>query len=340
MKNIKNSKFTICDVTIHPGETASLALPLPEFYSCASFFMPIKIVHGKEAGPCILIFSAVKGDQLNGLEIISRLLESPQLQNIRGTLIAVPVLNVFGLVAPSNESRFERCFPGSVDGSFGNRLAHLFTQEVLSKATHCIELQTGSLNHEILPQIYCNLNDSAARKLAKSFAAPVITNVVTEDNSLRQTTEHLDISLLVYQAGEAMRFNEAAISLGLKGILNVMQSLEMLSENEHTPESSSFKPIFSQNQDWIRAHKSGVLVSNVELGQRIKKGETIGRIKDPFSADTAEQITASHDGVVVGINRHPLIHEGQTIFNVASFIDNHRAGSALEAWGDAQEEES
>jgi predicted deacylase len=339
MKNIKNSKITICDVTIHPGEVASLALPLPEFYSCASFFMPIKIVHGKEAGPCILIFSAVKGDQLNGLEIISRLLESPQLENIRGTLIAVPVLNVFGLVAPSSESRFERCFPGSVDGSFGDRLAHIFTQEILAKATHCIELQTGSLNHDILPQIYCKLDDPAARKLAQSFAAPVITNVVTENNSLRQTAENLDIALLIYQAGEAMRFNESAISLGLTGVQNVMRALEMLPTDEQTADGTPFKPIFSQDQDWIRAHKSGVLLSNVELGQRIKKGECIGRIKDPFSADTAESIMASHDGVVVGINRHPLIHEGQTIFNVASFIDNKRAGSALEAWGDAQEDE-
>jgi len=137
-----------------------------------------------------------------------------------------------------------------------------------------------------------------------------------------------------------MRFNEDAISLGLSGILNVMEALEMFPESETPAKNTTFKPIFSQNQDWIRSHKSGVLLSNVELGQRIKKGECIGRIKDPFSADTAERIMASHDGVVVGINRHPLIHEGQTIFNVASFIDNQRAGSALEAWGDAQDDES
>jgi predicted deacylase len=340
---MKNSNLTICDVTIQPGEVANLALPLPEFYSCASFYMPIKIVHGKEAGPCLLIFSAVKGDQLNGLEIINRLLESPQLRHIRGTLIAVPVLNVFGLVAPSrtlsSESRFERCFPGSVDGSFGDRLAYLFTQEILCKANHCIELQTGSLNHDILPQVYCNLNDASAKKLAKSFAAPVITNVVTENHSLRQTAEQLNIPLLVYQAGEAMRFNEAAISLGLSGILNVMQTLEMIPKQEETSGDTPFKPIFSQDQDWIRAHSSGVLLSDVELGQMIKQGQCIGRIKDPFSADTAERITAPHDGVVVGINRHPLIHEGQTIINVASFIDNDRAESALEAWGDAQVDE-
>lgn len=334
---MKNSNLTICDATIHPGETANLALPLPEFYSCTSFYMPIKVVHGKEAGPCLLIISAVKGDELNGLEIINRLLESEYLSSIRGTIIAVPVLNVLGLVAPSrtpnSETSLDRCFPGLEHGSYGERIAHVFTQEILSKVDYCIELQTGTLNHDVLPQIYCNLDNSEGKRLAKSFAAPVITNVSTRNNSLRKTTEQLNIPLLVYQAGEAMRFNQASIELGLSGIKNMMRSLDMLDEEEDVnPES--FNSIFSQDQDWIRAHRSGVLLSEVELGQMIKTGQRIARISDPFSADTAETVKAEQDGVVVGINRHPLIHEGQTIFKVASFIDNDRAETALEAWSD------
>lgn len=337
---MKNSNLTICDATIHPGETASLALPLPEFYSCTSFYMPIKVIHGKEAGPCLLIFSAVKGDELNGLEIINRLIELLDKQPLRGTIIAVPVLNIFGLIAPArsfaHEAMLERCFPGVEQGSFGERLAYVFTQEILCKANICIELQTGSLNHDILPQIYCNLSNSEGKRLAKAFAAPVITNVSTQNNTLRETTEHLNIPLLVYQAGEAMRFNESAIDLGLTGIHHVMQALDMIDSSTASDENEnhSFNPIFSQDQDWIRAHRSGVLLSEVELGEMIKKGQRIGRINDPFSADTAETVKAEQDGVVVGINRHPLIHEGQTIFKVATFIDNDRAETALEAWGD------
>ncbi len=339
---MKNTNLTICDATIHPGETANLALPLPEFYSCTSFYMPIKVVHGKEAGPCVLIFAAVKGDELNGLEIINRLLESEQLKELRGTLIAVPVLNVFGLIAPSRsmslDMSLERCFPGIENGSYGERLAHIFTQEILSKVDYCLELQTGSLNHDILPQIYCNLDNQEGKRLAQCFGVPVITNVSTDNNSLRRTTEQLNIPLLVYQAGEAMRFDESAISLGLSGISKVLQALDMLERSEEE-EDSSFRSIFSQDQDWIRAHRSGVLLSDIELGQMIKKGQKIARISDPFSADTAETVKAELDGVVVGINRHPLIHEGQTIFKVASFIDNDRAETALEAWGDSQVED-
>jgi len=338
---MKQHNLTICDATIHPGETANLALPLPEYYSCTSFYMPIKVVHGREEGPCLLLFSAVKGDELNGLEIINRLLDDQSLKNLCGTLIAVPVLNVFSLVNPQaigRETKLEYCFPGQEDGSYAERTAHVFTREILCKANYCLELQTGSLNHEILPQIYCNFNDNEGKNLAQSFAAPVITHVNTRKNTLRRTTENLNIPLLVYQAGEAMRFNEPAINLGLTGVKNIMRKLKMLPADPED-NTDNFKPVFSQDQDWIRAHRSGVLLTDAELGQMIKKNEVIGRINDPFSADTVEPVRSPQDGIIVGINRHPLIHEGDTIFKIASFLDNERAETSLEAWGETQAEE-
>lgn len=330
---MKNSKLTICNAIIHPGEQVNLALPLPDFNSCTSFYMPIKVIHGKESGPCLLIFSAVKGNELNGLEIINRLLESDKLSHMRGTLIAVPVLNILGLIGPSgahHDLNLERCFPGIENGSYGERIAHIFTQEILSKSDFGIELQTGSINHEILPQIYCDLNNSESKRLAQNFKAPVITNVSMQNN-LRKTTDQLGIPMLVYQAGEAMRFDESAINIGLSGIYNVMEALNMLEPTDFN-EKNIFKPVFSQDQDWLRAHRSGVLLSTVGLGEKIQKGQTIGVISDPFSADTSEVLKAEYEGIVVGINRNPLIYEGQTIFKVATFIDTNRAEIALEAW--------
>ncbi|WP_133130189.1 succinylglutamate desuccinylase/aspartoacylase family protein [Legionella yabuuchiae] len=339
---MKNSNLQICDATIHPGEIANLALPLPEFFSCISFYMPIKVVHGKQAGPCLLIFSSVKGEELNGLEIINQLLDADDIKQLAGTLIVVPVLNVLGLASYAKnlkyETNLERCFPGQEEGTYGERIAHVFTKEIMSKANYCIELRTGSLNHDILPQIYCNLSDPQSKSLAQSFAAPVITNVITENNTLRQTTEHLNIPLLVYQGGEALRFDESAISLGLNGIKNVMRSLNMI-QVEDNQTNHTFKPVFSQDQDWMYSHRSGVLKAQVELGQRIQKNQIIGLINDPFSADTVEPVKAQQDGIVVGVNRHPLIHEGQTIFKIATFIDNLRAETALEAWSESQQDE-
>lgn len=338
---MKNSNLTICNATIHPGETANLALPLPELYSCTSFYMPIKVVHGKEAGPCVLLFSALKGDELNGLEIINRLLEPQKFNNLKGTLIAIPVLNVLSLVNHPKASAYgvtlEHCFPGSEHGTYGERIAHIFTKEILSKADYCIELQSGSLNHEILPQIYCDLSDRQCKNLAQHFATPVITNIPKITNSLRQTTEKLNIPLLIYQAGEALRFNESAISVGLNGIHKVLHALEMLDETEKIP-LTQFKSIFSEDQDWIYSHKSGVLTSKVELGQLIYKKQIIGHVNDPFGASISEAIKSPSDGIIVGINRHPLIYEGQSIFKIASFVDNNRAETVIEAWGEQQNE--
>lgn len=335
---MKSNKLTICDAIIHPGEIANLALPLPERYSCSPLYMPIKVVHGKEKGPCLLILSTLKGNELNGLEIVNRTIKEVDPYGIKGTIIAVPVLNVYGLThfpsqLPSG-GNLSDCFPGSPDGSFGARIAYFFTQEILKKADYCIELQTGGLNHNILPQVYCNFDNIRTKRLAQSFQSPVVTNVTLEGNQLRQTTEDLQIPLLVYQAGEAMRFDENAITLGVNGVLNVMRAIDIL---PRTP-IEEIRPIFSQDEEWIVSHYAGILHTNVTLGQTIKKGETIGRITDPFGVDFSEDVQSPQDGIVVGINTTPLIHEGLPIFKIASFLDYEKAENIIEEWEKIQPE--
>ncbi|MGE4349387.1 MAG: succinylglutamate desuccinylase/aspartoacylase family protein [Candidatus Berkiella sp.] len=335
---MKNTPLSICKELIQPGEKANLALQMPDFYSCAPLYMPIKIIHSKKAGPCLLVFATIHGYEMNGLEIVNRLINSLEPDQIHGTVIAVPVLNVFGLThypktIPSGQNIAE-CFPGKIDGKYGERIACIFTQELIKKADYCIELDTGSLNHAILPQVYCNFENQRTKQLAKSFQVPVITNVSLKRNQLRQTTENLDIPLIVYQAGEAMRFDENAINIGVEGVRNFMRCISMIPEKM----IDDIKPVFSQDEEWIVANKGGVLHVNVVLGQTIRKGDKIASISDPFSADVEEYVTATQDGVIVGINTTPLIHEGLSIFKVASFIDNHRAESAIESWEVQQQE--
>ena len=333
---MKNKCLKICDAIVHPGEMANLALPLPEQYSCAPLYMPIKVIHGLKKGPCILIFSVLKGNELNGLEITNRINQSINASEISGTIISIPVLNVYGLThypspLPSG-GNLANCFPGNEDGTYGERIAHLFTHEILKQADYCIELQTGGLNHNILPQVYCNFENKTAKNLAKAFKAPVVTNVTIKGNPFRQVTEELQIPLIVYQAGEAMRFDENAIQLGIEGVKNVMRSLDILPKEA----SDEITPIFSRDEDWIIAHKGGILHPNIELGQTIQKNESIGVITDPFGADIIEPIKSPQEGIVVGINTSPLIHEGLPIFKIASFLDYEKAESAIEEWDKMQ----
>ncbi len=333
---MKNNKIKICDTFVHPGEVANLALPLPEQYSCSPLYMPIKVIHGIKKGPCLVIFSVLKGIELNGLEIANRIIISFSPSNICGTVIAIPVVNVYGLThypstLPMGDD-LASCFPGDANGSFGERIAYLFTNEILKKADYCIELQTGGLNHNILPQVYCNFKNPEARQLAKIFKSPVITNVTLEGNYLRQTTEELQLPLLVYQAGEAMRFDENAIALGVDGIKNVMRAIDMLSKEP----VKEVNPIFSRDEDWIVAHKGGILNSSVSLGQIVEKNDLMGVISDPFGADILEPIKSHQKGIVVGINTSPIIHEGLSIFKIASFLDYDKAESVIEQWDKKQ----
>lgn len=332
----KNKKLKICDANIHPGEKANLAMPLPERYSCSPLYMPINVINGKNKGPCIVVFSLLKGNEFNGLEIANRIFRELKPEKVSGSIITIPVVNVYGLTHlgdnDHNMANLADYFPGSEDGSFEERLANQFTKEILSKADYCIELQTGGPNHNILPQIYCCYKNTEARKLAKAFQSPVITDVDIKDNKLRQTTEEMNIPLLVYQAGEAMRFDENAIDLGVEGVKNVMRTLDIL---PRAPEQD-IKPIFSTDEEWIVSHKAGILNTHVTLGQKITKNDLMGTIADPFGLNSNEKIHAYREGIVVGINTTPLIHEGSEIFKIASFTDDEKAENLIEKWDKKQ----
>ncbi|MCA0403678.1 MAG: succinylglutamate desuccinylase/aspartoacylase family protein [Proteobacteria bacterium] len=334
---MKNSTFKICDAVIQPGELVNLALPLPDYNSCTSFYMPIKVAHGKNPGPCILIFSGINGDELNGIEIINRLIKLDLISSLNGTLIAVPIINIPALANPNfapYEIKLKDSFPGSKHGCYGERIAHIFTQEIFSQVTHVIELTTGRVNDDILPQIYCDISDNESKLLAKKFAAPVISDNL-KDDSLQTTASALNIPMLIYKGGEAKRFDESAIHIGMNGIKNILIELNMLSNMKST--DNAIKPIFSQQQDWMRAHRSGILLNNLILGGYVKKNDCIGYIQDPFNADISEPVKANKDGIIVGINRNPLIFEGQNIFKLATFIDNSRAEISLDQWVNSQE---
>jgi predicted deacylase len=335
-----NPILTICNATIHSGESTNLALPLPEQFSCAPLYMPIKVVKGKKPGPCLLIFSTIKGTELNGIEIVNRVMEALDPKQMAGTVIAIPVVNVYGLThypstLPSGR-KLEDCFPGKENGTFGERFAHVFTEEILKKADYCIELQTGGIGHTILPQVYCNFDDKQSTKLARIFQAPIITNVELQKNTLRKTTDELNIPLLVYQAGEALRFDEDAINLGVKGVLRVAAELKIIEYQSET----NINSVASRESEWIIANNSGVLHSKVALGQHIFKKDLLGTITDPFGNKVLEPVISSHEGIVVGINMTPLVHEGLPIYRIALFLDAEKAEIAIEKWDKANNQEN
>ena len=325
-----NDILTIGSVDIKPGERQSINLPIADLYTGTSLYMPVKVIRGKRSGPVLFVSAAVHGDELNGVEIIRRLLSQKVLRSIRGTLIAVPVVNVHGFL---NQSRYlpdrrdlNRSFPGSPKGSIASRMADTFLKEIVSKANYGIDLHTGAINRSNLPQIRANLDDAVTNDLAHSFGAPVLLNASIRDGSLRGCAAERGFPMLVYEAGEALRFDEVAIRAGLRGVLRVMRFLEML---PHVKLKSQVEPVVAASTRWVRAPASGIISRDVKLGARVVEGEQLAIVGDPLG-ETQEEVIAPYDGIVIGRNNLPLAHEGDALFNVAAFKSVSRAETKVE----------
>jgi predicted deacylase len=318
-----NEPLTINGVTIKPGMRISIDLPTGRLYTHTPMTVPVHVISGKKSGPRLFVSAAIHGDEINGVEIIRRLLKLPALKRLRGTIIAIPIVNVHGLI---NHSRYlpdrrdlNRSFPGSEKGSLAARLANTFMKEIVAKSTHGIDLHTGALHRDNLPQIRANIDDEETDMLARSFNAPVIISSNLRDGSLRESASEHGIPMLLYEAGEALRFNEVSIRAGVKGIVNVMRTLEMLPASRSKSKKHT-EPVVARSSSWVRASDSGILRAMIPLGARVKKNTLLGVVADPFG-ETESNVKSQFSGIVIGRTNLPLVNEGDALYHIARFED-------------------
>lgn len=316
-----NKPLRINGSTFAAGTRTTVELPVGRLYTHAPMTMPVHVIRGKQTGPRLFISAAIHGDEINGVEIIRRLLKLPALKRLKGTIIAVPIVNIHGLI---NHSRYlpdrrdlNRSFPGTEKGSIAARLAHLFMQEIVSQSTHGIDLHTGAIHRDNLPQIRANLDDEETEKLARAFNVPVIISSNLRDGSLREAAAEYGIPMLLYEAGEALRFDEISIRAGVKGIVNVMRTLGMLAPSRRKSKKNS-DPVVARSSSWVRAPDSGIFRSMISLGSRVKKDTLLGIVADPFG-ETETSVTSAYNGIVIGRTNLPLINEGDALFHIARF---------------------
>lgn len=323
--------LTIGDTRIRPGERVNVDLPVADLYTSTSLSMPVKVIRGRQAGPVLFVSAAIHGDELNGVETIRRLLKRKALRSIRGTLIAIPIVNVHGFLDQSrylpDRRDLNRSFPGSAKGSIAARLANLFLREIVAKADAGIDLHTGALHRSNLPQVRANLDDPKTLEIARAFGAPVVINSNTRDGSLRACAAKRGMPILIYEAGEALRFDETGIRTGLRGILNVMRSMRMLPAARRAP---PIDPVVARSTQWVRANTSGIVTGKAKLGSTISKGQLLAAISDPLG-DEETKVIAPSDGIVIGRTNLPLAHEGDALFNLGTFKNMPKASNAVES---------
>jgi predicted deacylase len=280
--------------------------------------MPVRVLRARRPGPSLFVSAALHGDEINGVEIIRRLLALPLLKRLRGTLLAVPVVNIYGFISHSrylpDRRDLNRAFPGSERGSMTARLANLFLEEIVCNATHGIDLHTGAIHRSNLPQVRAQLTDEEIRQLANAFGTPVILDSNPVAGSLRQTVAERGIPLLVYEGGEALRFDEMAIRAGVSGVISVMRALKMLPAGRQR--KPSVTPVLVDNSSWVRAPQSGIMRTTKKLGARADKDEVIALISDPFG-EQEWPVFARFSGIIIGRTQLPLVNEGEALFNIA-----------------------
>lgn len=334
MARAKPRELVIGGVTIPPGSRQSIELPVAQLHTHTPLTMPVQIVRGKSDGPVLFVSAAIHGDELNGVEVIRRLLQHKSLNRLRGTLIAIPIVNVYGVIHHSrylpDRRDLNRSFPGSDRGSLASRLADLFMTEIVANCTHGIDIHTGALHRENLPQIRANMEHEETERLAHAFGVPVMLNSDLRDGSLRQAAADGGIPMLLYEAGQALRFDELSIRAGVRGVISVMRELGMLNPSR-SRRRSSIESLVARSSHWVRAPDSGIFRAFTPLGAKVKRGDILGVVDSPYG-DSEEKVIASYSGLVIGRTNLPLINEGDALFHIARFPGVKDAADTVEAF--------
>lgn len=326
--------FALGNSIIPPGTRMVVDIPFGKLYTHTELNIGAHVIHGKKAGPVLLITAALHGDEINGVEICRRLLREDKLNQLKGTLIVVPIVNTYGFVQQSrylpDRRDLNRSFPGSEKGSLGSRMAYQFMERILKKSTHVIDLHTGAIHRSNFPQVRATSKDKVSLKMAESFNAPIIIKAASRDGTMRGTANALGIPIILYEAGEALRFDEHSIKIGVRGILNVMHSLGMLNPSKREQKTKS---LFSKKSSWVRAEHDGIARYYLGLGQTVSEGDVLAHIYSPYS-DFEVTVKAPFSGIIIGRTNLPLVNEGEALFHIAEVSSLTEAEKTIDAISD------
>lgn len=307
--------LVIGGVPVGPLEKREIHLRASESFSAAEVEIPLVVVRGEQRGPTLCLVAGIHGDELNGIEVVRRVVEAVQPADLRGTLIGAPIVNLFGFW---NHSRYlpdrrdlNRHFPGRAQGSTASRIAYRFWHEVVRHCTHLIDFHTGSLHRSNLAQVRGDLSREDVAALALAFGERIVVHNPGLKNTLRAQAVSAGIPAILYEAGETMRFQKEHISKGVLGVRRVMQHLGM--QRGTLPRAP--KSLVFLETHWVRAKQGGIVELTPALGDRIEKGDTIGVVTDPLR-NAKGVVTSPYRGIVIGKVLSPTVLPGLALVHV------------------------
>ncbi len=301
---------------IRPGESRDLMLKVGESYLGAPVTLPLHVIRAAKPGPRVLLTGAIHGDELNGMGILRQLLygEPPRLTH--GALIIIPVVNVYGL---ENHTRYlpdrrdlNRMFPGAPNGSLSSRLAHIVFKEVVQKCDYCIDFHTAAVRGTNYPNIRGDLRDPQVRMLARAFGCELIVDGRGPEGSLRRAATHAGVPTIILEAGEVWKIESGVVSVGVRGVNNVLKTLGMM---QGEPVAPRFQTKIRKTT-WVRAPRSGSISFAANPGDPVAKDQVLATIFSILGGE-GEELTAPGYGIVLGVTTMPVAKPGAPIYHMA-----------------------
>lgn len=307
--------FQILDTNISTGELRLLWITLTESFAALPVRAPIHVVRGESNGPTLCLFGGIHGDELNGIEIVRRLINGVDPGGLRGTIIGAPIVNVpafrLGSRYLPDRRDLNRHFPGDPSGSSAERIAHVLFEQVVKRCTHVVDYHTGSLRRSNIPQVRGDVSNKAVRSMMQAFGLVGIDKRGGK-GTLRRAATEAGIPAVLFEAGQPMLFNPRYIKVGVDGTLRLMRVLEMIDD---APPADADMPIYTETV-WVRAETGGILLHAVDAGAMVSKGELLGTVHDPIEGGRSE-IHSPVTGQIVGLALNQVVMPGFSAFHIA-----------------------
>lgn len=312
----ENTPLVLLGSEIAPGTSTRLTWTPGSSFFGLSDPTPVLAVHGKHAGPRLCLTAAVHGDELNGIEIVRQVLYSLKPEELSGTVIGVPIVNLQGFRRSSrylsDRRDLNRYFPGNERGSSASRIAHSLFEDIILKCEALLDLHTGSFHRTNLPQLRADLNYERVKDLAKNMGAIVAVQSVGAKGSLRRAAVEAGIPAVTLEAGKPNELQQDEIDHGVKSVESLMDALGMIDRRRFWEIKE--EPVYYRSR-WVRARDGGILFSSVHLGQRVKEGDVLGTVTDPITNSKSE-IQSPFKGRVIGMALNQVMHPGFAAFHI------------------------
>lgn len=317
---ISNKEFKLLNKIVIPGETKILELNIATLHTMTELKVPIIVSRSIYDGPVVLLIAGLHGDELSGIEIVRQIISRNIHQPQKGTIICMPLVNVFGFV---NQARdfpdgrdLNRVFPGSANGSLASRYAYHIMQEIIPNVDYVIDYHSGGSGRYNAAQIRIEPDQPELQKLAKAFAPPFILYSKNIEGSLRQACDKLGIKYLLFEGGKALDIPVNIIEDGVQGTMRFLDYLQMLNK-KHFSSIPAKKCIEITSSTWLRANTSGLFHSHVFRGEYVKEGDILAKISDPYGFQE-ESIYAPNEGYIICDNETPIVFQGDAIYRIST----------------------